>query len=261
MSRDPAETDETEPTSEAKDIRYDEWPLEGHDDPDRQPTYLGIMNPGDEEGERAVFYDDRKEAIFEADVEETEQRHVPREDTERELEPTDTLGEALEDLGDSLEWDSLSAFARERLQSDDARGDVAASAGAEADSTGARPGLGSVTFTRSNVGAGADHDLEFSGSYERRTDDGREITVERTFEVTLDDPDAPRVATVDVTDHVLRTDDAAGEPDPDGTDADRLDERGTTFEIDLGEAVGERQLESRIEERCEEWHAAHVEPW
>ena len=253
MSHDPAETDESEPTSEAKDIRYDEWPLEGHDDPEQQPTYLGIMNPGDEEQERAVFYDDRKEAIFEADIEENEQRYVPREDTERELEPTDTLGEALEDLGDSLEWDSLSEFAREQLQSDDA-------ASADAEPAGKDPGLGSVTFTRSNVGADADHDLEFSGSYERRTDDGREITVERTFEVTLDDPDAPRVATVDVTDHVLRTDEAAGDPKPDGTDADRLEERETTFEIDLGEAVGERQLESRIEERCEEWHTAHLEP-
>lgn len=257
MSRDPAASNDTEPKSSAEsgDIRYDQWPLEGADEPDRNPTYLGLMNPegGDNKTEtsRAVFYDDRKEAIFEADVDETRERYVLREDTERKLEPADTLGDALEGLGDSLDWDSLSEFARERLQTDDEPADA---------TTAQPPEPETVTFTQSNVDPDAAHDLEFSGAYDYRTDDGREVTVERTFEVALDDPDAPRAATVDVIDRVLRTDEAAGDPGSSGVDAEYLDERETTFEIDLEELEADRRFESRIEDRCEQWHIAHVEP-
>ncbi len=110
--------------------------------------------PNADQKSTALFYDDRTDTVFQADVEEESQRFVTRDDSERSLEPTDTLGEVLEDVGDRLEWDSLSAFGREQLQSDDEQ---------ESETDAASPD--SMTFTQSNVSESAAHDLEFSGSY------------------------------------------------------------------------------------------------
>lgn len=239
MSNDPSEADVP------RDHHDNRGTPSEYEVPGREPTFLGLVDPDEETGSTAVLYDDRTSTIFQAAVDESEQRLVPREETERELESTESLGETLEEFGDRLDWDSLSEFARERVQDDATTAETPA-------------GLETVTFTQSNVAANADHDLEFSGSYDRRTDDDRELTVERTFEVSLDDADTPAVAVVDVTEQVLRTDDAAG--DPDGTDADPLEERSRRFEIDLTSAATDRELESRIGDRCRDWHESHVEP-
>lgn len=248
MSHDPSRPDDSNTPRDHHDNRGtpSEYEVIG-----REPTFLGLMNPDDETGTTAVLYDDRTSTVFQADVDEDEQRLVPREDTERELESTDRLGETLEEYGDQLEWNSLSEFARERLQNDEPTSEAAAET---------TSGLETVTFTQSNVAATADHDLEFSGSYRGRTDERRELTVERTFEVTLDDSDDPQVAVVDVIEQVLRTDDAAGASD--GTDADHLEERETGFEIDLTATATDRELECvvQIEDQCQKWHESHVEP-
>lgn len=150
MSHDPSTGDD----ADSDTLVHDEWPLDDYEAPDREPTYIGIMNPNADQKSTALFYDDRTDTVFQADVEEESQRFVTRDDSERSLEPTDTLGEVLEDVGDRLEWDSLSAFGREQLQSDDEQ---------ESETDAASPD--SMTFTQSNVSESAAHDLEFSGSY------------------------------------------------------------------------------------------------
>ncbi|NGM67720.1 hypothetical protein G6M89_01625 [Natronolimnobius sp. AArcel1] len=239
MSYDPSAGDD-----DSESLVHDEWPLDDYEAPDREPTYIGIMNPDEEQKSTALFYDNRNETIFQADVEEEEQRFVSRDDTERNLEPTDTLGEVLEDFGDRLEWDSLSSFGREQLQSDN--GDT------ETDTTSPD----SITFTQSNVSETAAHDLEFSGSYLYQHAD-QELTVERTFEITYDDPTTPHSAVAVVTDRLLETSDDAGTLD---TDADKLEEHERTFEIDLDASDPERQLETRLEQACKDWHTAHADP-
>lgn len=213
-----------------------DWLVEGY--AEGEATYLGGVSGDGNETRTAVIYDDREEVVFEADVDEDEQRYVPREGTERELGPSETLGDVLEDLGDRLDWASLSEFARAHLEEDDRE-----QAASEPET---------VSFTRSNVLADAEHDLEFTGAYTYRKADGRIFDVERTFEVTLDDPEDPGEATADVTERVLR----AEEPDEHrrAGDTELLEERGTTFEIDLGSVEGGRQVEPVIEGRCQQWH-------
>lgn len=226
---------EPEFTDNRRDAPGD-WLVEGY--AEGEATYLGGVSGEGNATRTAVVYDDREEVVFEADVDEDEQRYVPREGTERELGPSETLGDVLEDLGDRLDRDSLSEFARAHLE-DDGRGQAASEPE-------------TVSFTRSNVLADAEHNLEFTGAYTYRDADGRVFDVERTFEVTLDDPDDPGEATADVTERVLR----AEEPDEHrrAGDTELLEERRTTFEIDLGSVEGGRQVESVIKGRCQQWH-------
>lgn len=213
-----------------------DWLIEGY--AEGEATYLGGVHSEGEETRTALIYDDREEVVFEADVDEDEQRYVPREGTGRAIGPSETFGDVLEDLGDRLDWDSLSEFARGHLKED---GREQAASDPE-----------SVSFTRSNVLADAEHDLEFTGAYTYRDTDGRVFDVERTFEVTLDDSDDPGGATADVTERVLR----AEEPDEHrrAGDSELLEERATGFEIDLDSVEGGRQAESVIEGRCQQWH-------
>lgn len=243
MDRDPSETDDTTPMPPTG---HDDWPIEGYDEGRREAVYLGTTNPqGERESSTAVVYDTREETIFEADINEEEQRFIPREDTERALKPSKTLGEALENVGKRLGWDSLSDFAQEQLENDDAE-----------DQEAPRPET--VTFTQSNVRADADQDMEFTGSYTYRTSDDQVTLVERTFEIKLDNPDKPQKATSNVIERVLRAEEPAEERRK--GDADLLEEKETTFEIDLSSIEIDRQIESLVEKRCQEWHESHLEP-
>lgn len=243
MSHDSSERDAEERIPHAEG---GSWPVKGFDGTERQTTYIGMASHdgggGDVES-TALVYDEEDEAVFQAVIDEDNQQLVPKDGTERELESDDSLAEALAAFGDRLEWDSLSEFARERLQ--------------DADEP-LQPAPESVTFTRSNTSAEADHDLEFSGSYRYRTTGDRERSVERTFEVTLDDPDDPTRATVGVTEQATRS--AAPSKRQDRADADHLETNETAFTIDLASVATDRRLEAVIEERCQEWHTSHVEP-
>lgn len=259
------ETD-AEPDADVRrddDVIYDDWPIRGYDESDRTATrVLGTAQAGGTTGggSIALIYDDEERTIFEADVEQTDQQLVPREESERELGPSETLGEVLEDVGDSLGLDSLSEFAEERLQSDDERTDAAAARTAVSeDDEVIEPEVS--TFTRSNVSERADHDLEFSGSVTYRPagePDGQVYVVERDFVVTYDDAADPRTATVDVTERLLR----AEEPNADRRDGDAepLEENATRFSIELGTIETDRHVEQHVEERCEEWHESRPGP-
>lgn len=91
------------------DPKYDAWPVAN----DRETQYLGLMQGG-----APVLYEPSTNTVFEGDLDRQNERIVPREDTERKLEPGETIGEALETIGEKTGWDSLSSFANEHLTDD-----------------------------------------------------------------------------------------------------------------------------------------------
>lgn len=108
MRRDnPSETtgDPNDPSSSAsRDVRYDDWPVEGGGHSDA--TYVGATTNG-----VPVFHD--QGAVFHGVPDEENRRIEPKPDTERRLEPGETLGDVLEEIGESLGWESLSEYGRE----------------------------------------------------------------------------------------------------------------------------------------------------
>jgi len=101
---------------------YDDWPVQGRDNSD--VAFVGRTvadQPGDESGglSGSVFYDTGTETLFSGDVDRDGERIVPTPDGEFDLAPGETLGEALERVGEETGWDSLSAFAQEHLEDDD----------------------------------------------------------------------------------------------------------------------------------------------
>jgi hypothetical protein len=108
------------PTSH--DYAFDDWPVQGRDDTD--VTFVGRTDAeGSAEHRYAlhggVFYDGETHTLFSGDVNEDDERIVPVPDAEVDLEPGETLGEALERVGEQTGWDSLSEFARDHLEDDE----------------------------------------------------------------------------------------------------------------------------------------------
>lgn len=236
-------TDDDDETHADSEIPHDHWPIEGYDDDRRaEASYVGRLDPDGDRGTSLLFFDEREETVFEASVDETEERFVPRSETEREVGPTETLGEVLEEFGDRLGSESLSSFARNRLQDDPEQAPVSTPEAA--------------TFTRSNVSPEADHDLEFTGSYTSHAADGRVLIVERDFLVTADDADPPQTATVEVEERRLRA--ADDRPTDRSGDADLLAADEHRFEIEIG-ADETRTFEAYVEDRCREWHESRLE--
>lgn len=248
-----------------EDLAYDNWPITDHGETtDRSGNYLGTIGAAGGTGAGGagvLIYDEDNQSVFEADVDEEEQRLVAREGTEREVDDSGGLGEVLEDVGDSLGLESLSEFAEEHLQDDESRAEREISTG---------PGETVVdpetaTFTQSNVSAEADHDLEFSGAYTYREAEGdaegdrddQVFDVERDFVVEFDGRDPPKEAAVEVRERVLRAE--APEADRRGGDAKAIQEATAVFTIEF-DAAGDRHAENVVEERCREWHDAHPEP-
>lgn len=248
-----------------QDFAYDNWPIAEHGErTDRTGHYLGTLSAAGGTGAGGggvLVYDEERQSVFEAEVDEEDRRLVPREDTEREVGASESLGEVLEDVGDSLGLDSLSEFAEERLQSDEEGTEREISTGR--DETVVDPET--ATFTRSNVSAEADHDLEFSGAYTYREAEGEAegdrddqvFDVERDFLVTFDVREPPEEATVEVGERILRAE--PPQEDRRAGDAEPIQTGRATFTIEF-DAASDRHAESVVEERCREWHDAHPEP-
>ncbi len=64
-----------------------------------------------------MFFDTASRSVFEGEYND-EETVVDRPGSERELEERASLGETIETLGDELGWESLSEFAREKVQDD-----------------------------------------------------------------------------------------------------------------------------------------------
>lgn len=260
-----ADPERNEAVRSEEDLAYDNWPIAEHGETtDRTGHYLGTLSAAGGTGAGGggvLVYDEERQTVFEADVDEEDRELVPREDTEREVGASESLGEVLEDVGDSLGIESLSEFAEERLQSDDEGTERAISTGP--DETVVDPET--ATFTQSNVSADADHDLEFSGAYTYREAEGgaegdrddQVFDVERDFVVNFDVRDPPEEAAVEVNERVLQAE--PPQEDRRAGNADPIQEAEATFTIEF-DATSERHAENVVEERCREWHDEHPEP-
>jgi hypothetical protein len=103
------------------DPEFDSWPVQGRETSD--VAYVGTTDradgsedPGGVSG--AIFYDSGRGTLFTGDVDEETREIVPRPDEEWEIEPQETVGEAIERLGEETGWESLSTFAEEHLESE-----------------------------------------------------------------------------------------------------------------------------------------------
>ena len=104
------------------EYEHDDRPVQDREDND--VAYVGQTvadQPGDGPGgiSGTVFYDVGTGTLFTADVDREGEQLVPTPDTELDVSPGETLGEALERVGEETGWDSLSAFAQEHLEDDE----------------------------------------------------------------------------------------------------------------------------------------------
>lgn len=79
------------------------------------PVLVGTI-PG---GPAPVFYDERSRTVFEAEADHESRELVPVAGSERELDPSETLADALEEIADETGWESLSDWAEEHLENDE----------------------------------------------------------------------------------------------------------------------------------------------
>jgi hypothetical protein len=96
--------------SDSAEPNYDEWTVANN----RETEYLGLAR-----GSTPMLYEPSTNRMYEGNLDRENERIVPREGTERELDPEETLGEALESIGEKTGWDSLSSLADEHLTDDD----------------------------------------------------------------------------------------------------------------------------------------------
>lgn len=99
-----------EDASDGTDVnrKYEDWPVEG--ERDDEAKYVGMV-----EGGGAWFYNEENHSLFERELDRDDRRLLPASD-EQSIPHEETLGEAVERLGDELGWDSLSDFARKHLE-------------------------------------------------------------------------------------------------------------------------------------------------
>lgn len=102
--------DRDDPDHEA--YRHDEWPVDGG-----ETRYLGVAGEGG-----AMPYNPTTDELTRGEIDERNGRIVPGE-TERELDPGESLGDAPASIGGSVGWESLSEFAEEHLDADPDRAD------------------------------------------------------------------------------------------------------------------------------------------
>jgi len=101
---------------------FDDWPVQGREDSD--VAYVGRTVADQPEHDASglsgsVFYDVGTGTLFSADIDRESERVVPAPDTELAVEPGETLGEALEHVGEETGWDALSEFAQDHLEDDE----------------------------------------------------------------------------------------------------------------------------------------------
>lgn len=105
--------------------RFDDWPVQGREDSD--VAYVGQASsdePATAGGSFAglysgVYYDPASHSLFAGEADESSGSIVPDLDSEVDIDPQQTLGEALEQVGDEVGWASLSEFAEAHLQDDE----------------------------------------------------------------------------------------------------------------------------------------------
>lgn len=254
----------TRDTESDSDIRFDNWPIEGRE---RYADWdVQRATPRDEGGTREeiaeeyeaeladeelewigfvgqpgvgdpLLYAPRESALYEGELDNEEERVLLRESSRREVED-ESLGEHIEEFGEEHGWHWLSSFAREYLEDDEYEEPSFEHRGSE--------------FQQRNVAPSDQYDLAFYGSHTFDDESGQVHTVDRFFNVYLDDDST--VGTVEVDEEYL----IAEPPEEDRRkgDAELVDER--TRDIDVDVDVEEPGGEGRLAERLEEWHEERV---
>jgi len=246
---------DTEPERRT-DPRFDDWPVERNDAFADVPVERATPREDDADDTEALewigfaglggtapgpyVYDAEESAIYEG--EHDDDRLVLREDSRRDVEDEQSLGEHIEEIGADHGWTWLSSFAREYLEDDEER-----------DGPGTAPGLElrDSEFGRRNLPDSSSIDLGLFGSHTLADESGQVRVVDRYFAV--DDVERDPVA-VDVEEEFLAAE-APAEDRREG-DAELVEERQYGFELGVSEGAANR--EARVESALRTWHAAHV---
>lgn len=105
------DVDPDEPVGDgAAESRYDEWPIA--DERHRDAQYLGSTAGG------TPFYH-HGGTVFRGEPDAENREIAPDADSKRELAADEKLGDVVAEIGDSLGWESLSAFAEDHLSRDE----------------------------------------------------------------------------------------------------------------------------------------------
>lgn len=248
--------------------RYDSWPVERYDAyadwpveratprdeggtleevaeeyqerDDEDAEWLGFVGDGAEVAGPYV-YTPGGSAIYEGDIDEDDERIVLRDESRREVESEESLGEHIEEIGDEHGWRWLSSFAREYLEDDE---------DASAESVDALE-LRDSEFDRRNLTGSASYDLGFFGSHTLVDASGRVYVIERRFNVNA--AETNRTA-VEVEESCLAAEEAAEKRR--AGDAELVEKRQHGFDIEADTDAGD--WEAEVEAYLKKWHAAHV---
>lgn len=256
MAEDPDR--DTEPELQT-DPRFDNWPAEYYDAysdwpverevPDEDTVkreeidadWVGYAGKWSVAASEPLFYDHDRNVVMEGEIDEENERIVVREDHERRDVGDASLGERIEEFSEEHGWTWLASFAREHLEGE---GDVETV-----------PEPEHSEFNRRNLLDSAEQDLSYVASHTFRDAGDTVFTLERDFDVYLDDGDADS-ARVTVDEEVLvaerpRAEERAG-------DADILQENEYGFEVTVDPE--DPTPEATVEGELKDWHAANVTP-
>lgn len=247
---------------------YAEWPVERATPRDEGGTIDELADEYAEEGERVdvemigfggsgagrpvpyVLGPDGS-TIFRGELDEANERVLIRE--AHDADEASSLGARLESFGEDHDWAWLSSFARQHLQDEDREREVDAAEAASADASADPVELDrrNSEFDRRNLPADSPFDLGFYGSHTFADASGRVYMIERDFDVRT--AGRGRV-TVEIDEDYLVA--AADRPTERSGDADLIEERSPTFDLDVdGDAPN---WETLVKEHLQEWHADHV---
>lgn len=257
-SSDGAQGTGSDADSAGRTTEFDGWPVSGRND--EETEWIGVAGGGggtSPTGQTAVLYDSESESVYEGEIDRENERIDPKPDTEQDASATDSIGEAIEDIGDRLGWESLSSFADEHLEDDTnettEREPTEREPTERTDEGGdTRQGMIDARFQQKNVVPDADHQLEFFGSYTYPGEGEESHTVEREFYVYTDEADRTdgNPTAVVEEDHLVTSE----EEQRTGGDADLVDEQRHELTIDIDSEGDTPDETTAIEEFCREWH-------
>ncbi|MCU4800129.1 hypothetical protein OB920_07075 [Halobacteria archaeon HArc-gm2] len=252
-----------DPDSES-DVRFDNWPVEGRGEYtdweiDQSPTERGDdarsqiveeyrMGMADEESDwfgyvgqtdegGPLIYAPHESSLYRGEVDEDEERVVLREENRHDVDD-ESLGEHLERLGEEHGWTWISSFARDHMDADEHEEPNVEHRDSE--------------FQRRNVLDDDPYDLSFYAAHTFTDETGRVHTIDRYFNVYLDEATAD-VTTVEVEEEYLVADDPTAERR--AGDATIVDENERALDVDAD--FDETSGESYLSEELEQWHEAH----
>lgn len=232
------------------DPEMDDWPV--GDEPSEETKWIGLYDaPSEgvytdrgtvddqanaeevEETDRlAVLFNSARQSVMQGRIDTEQRRIVPLDETERELNEDETLGDIVRGIGERVGWISLSEFGRNADDSSENTDQYL-----------------EQTFQQKNVPASESFQLWFFGSYTLREEGDRKRTVEHEFHVYTDTAhrteDGKPLA--EVTETHLRPANGDG-------GAEILNEEQTELIVDIGLDLTGRDEENAIETFCKQWH-------